>query len=188
MSPAFSAGSYDAGDFSPERLALCDQAIRRPDLRTGSCNDQMGPETRWQFKDDFTWSPRDSAATTRSRFGVDVNYIEFKADILNNYSGTFTFDTNAPFDPNDPDTHPIQYTQSNPRFDDVPVYHYSAYVQDDWSSDRLTLNPRPPLRPPGRHLQRGHPGHPVPPGRPVARRRRLAGRYGQLGTPHRVRL
>ncbi len=140
VSPAFSHGSFDAGDFSAERLALCDQNIRRPDLRTGSCNDQMGPETRWQFKDDFTWFTPGMGGDNQVKIGVDYNYIEFKADILNNYSGTFTFDTNEPFDPNNPETHPIQYTQSNPRFDDVPVHHFSVYAQDDWSSNRLTLN------------------------------------------------
>ncbi len=140
VSPAFSAGSFDAGDFNAERLALCDVAIRRPNLRTGSCNDQMGPEYRWQVKDDVTLFHQGFGGTHQIKFGFDYNWIDFSADIVNNYSGTFTFDTNDPFDPNNPDTHPIQYSQSEPRYDEVPVHHFSAYVQDDWVSDRLTLN------------------------------------------------
>lgn len=140
VSPAFSHGSFDAGDFNAERLALCDQNIRRPDLRTGSCNDQMGPETRWQFKDDFTWFTQGMGGDHQLKVGVDYNYIEFKADSTGNYSGRFTFDTNEPFDPNNPETFPIQYSQTQPRFDDVPVHHFSIYTQDDWTSDRLTLN------------------------------------------------
>ncbi len=140
VSPAFSAGSFDAGDFNAERLALCDLEIRRPNLRTGSCNDQMGPEYRWQFKDDFTLFREGLGGTHQIKFGVDYNWIDFSADIVNNYSGTFTFDTNDPYDPNDPATHPIQYSQSEPRYDDVPVHHFSVYAQDDWVSDRLTLN------------------------------------------------
>lgn len=140
VSPAWSNGSFDAGDFSPERLALCDQQIYRPDLRTGSCNDQMGPETRWQFKDDFTWFTQGLGGDNQVKFGVDYNYIEFKADSTGGFNGRFTFDTNDPFDPDNPDTYPISYTQSQPRFDDVPVHHFSVYAQDDWTSDRLTLN------------------------------------------------
>ena len=140
VSPAFSHGSFDAGDFNAERLALCDVNIRRPDLRTGSCNDQMGPETRWQFKDDFTWFTQGMGGDHQVKFGVDYNWIDFSADSTGNYAGRFNFDTNEPFDPNNPDTHPIQYSQTQPRYDRVPVHHFSIYTQDDWTSERLTVN------------------------------------------------
>ena len=140
VSPAFSHGSFAAGDFNAERLALCDQEIRRPDLRTGSCNDQMGPETRWQFKDDFTWFTQGPGGDHQVKFGVDYNWIDFEADSTGRYNGRFIFDTNEPFDPNNPDTHPIQYIQRQPVYDRVPVHHFSIYTQDDITSDRLTLN------------------------------------------------
>ncbi len=140
VSEAFSHGSWDPGDFNSERLALCEMNIRRPTLRTGSCNDQMGPETRWQFKDDFTLFQQGFGGDHQIKFGVDYNWIDFAADSVGNYSGRFTFDTDEAFDPNDPETHPIQYTQTQPRYDRVPVHHFSIYTQDDWSTDRLTLN------------------------------------------------
>ena len=140
VSPAFSHGSYPAGDFSAERLALCDQQIYRPDLRTGSCNDQMGPETRWQFKDDFTWFTQGPGGDHQVKFGVDYNWIDFEADSTGRYNGRFTFDTNEPFDPNNPETFPIQYRQRQPVYDRVPVHHFSIYTQDDLTSDRLTVN------------------------------------------------
>ena len=140
VSEAFSHGSWDPGDFNAERLALCEQDIRRPTLRMGSCNDQMGPETRWQFKDDFTWFTQGMGGDHQVKFGVDYNWIDFAADSVGGYSGRFNFDTDEPFDPNNPDTHPIQYTQRQPVFDRVPVHHFSIYTQDDWTSERLTLN------------------------------------------------
>lgn len=140
VSPAFTHGSFDAGDFNPERLANCSVNIRRPDLRTGSCNDQMGPETRWQFKDDFTLFRPGFGGDHQLKIGVDYNWIDFKADSLGNYAGRFTFETNDPFDEDDPETYPSQYVQSQPRYDRVPVHHVSAYVQDDVTADRLTLN------------------------------------------------
>ncbi len=140
VSPSFSNGSFDAGDFNAERLALCDVNIRRPNLRTGSCNDQMGPEYRWQFKNDMTVFREGFGGTHQLKFGFDYNWIDFSADVVNNYSGTFIFDTNEAFDPANPATHPIQYSQSQPRYDEVPVHHFSIYAQDDWVSNRLTLN------------------------------------------------
>ena len=140
VSPAFTHGSWDPGDFNAERLADCEVNIRRPDLRTGSCNDQMGPETRWQFKNDFTLFQPGIGGDHQMKIGVDYNWIDFKADSLGNYAGRFTFETNDPFDPNDPDTYPAQYTQSQPRYDRVPVHHFSVYAQDDLTSDRLTVN------------------------------------------------
>ena len=140
VSPAFSHGSFDAGDFNAERLANCEVDIRRPDLRLGSCNDQMGPETRWQFKNDFTVFRPGMGGDHQLKVGVDYNWIDFKADSLGNFAGQFRFDTNDPYDPDDPETHPFQYRQTQPRYDRVPVHHFSAYVQDDLTSNRLTLN------------------------------------------------
>ncbi|MGH9323375.1 MAG: TonB-dependent receptor [Vicinamibacteria bacterium] len=141
VSPAFSHGSFDAGDFSAERLALCDVEIFRPTLRTGSCNDQMGPETRWQFKNDLTYFNPNWGGDHQFKMGADYNYIEFQADILNQYNGRFTFATDAPFDANVPGTYPVQYIQSQPQFADRPVHHFSVYFQDDWSpTSNLTLN------------------------------------------------
>jgi len=141
VSPAYSHGSFDAGDFSAERLALCEPNIRRPTLSENNCNDQMGPETRWQFKDDYSYFVPDWGGDHQFKFGVDYNYVQFQADILNNYSGTFTFATDRPFNANDPTTFPIQFTQTNPRYADLPVHHISWYVQDDWKlTPGLTLN------------------------------------------------
>ena len=171
-----------------ERLALCEQDIRRPTLRMGSCNDQMGPETRWQFKDDFTWFTQGMGGDHQVKFGVDYNWIDFAADSVGNFAGQFRFATDEPFDPDNPETHPIQYSQTQPRYDRVPVHHFSIYTQDDWTSERLTLNLG--LR---YDIQVGTfnediPGHPVPAAYPVARRRRRPGRRQQLGTANRVRL
>ncbi len=140
VSEAFSHGSWDPGDFNAERLALCEQDIRRPTLRMGSCNDQMGPETRWQFKDDFTWFTQGIGGDHQVKFGVDYNWIDFAADSVGGFAGQFRFDTDEPFDPNNPGTFPTRYTQTEPRYDRVPVHHFSVYTQDDWTSDRLTLN------------------------------------------------
>jgi hypothetical protein len=141
VAPAYTHASFDAGDFPQQRLNNCKTNIRRPTLSLENCNDQMGPETRWQLKDDYSYFVADWGGDHQFKLGVDYNYVQFKADILNNYSGTFTFATDRPFNANDPTTYPIQYTQSNPRFADLPVHHISFYFQDDWKIGQgFTLN------------------------------------------------
>ena len=138
VSSAYTHGSYDPGDFPQERLDNCDVRFTRPSLNDGSCNDQMGPETRWQFKNDTTLFKPDWGGDHQFKFGVDYNYVQFAADSFGNGNGRWWFPTDRPYDPNDPTTFPYQYQDALPRYDDVPVHHFSVYFQDDW-------NPRPGL-------------------------------------------
>jgi hypothetical protein len=98
----------------------------------------MGPETRWQFKNDMTLFKPDWKGSHQFKFGVDYNYVEFAADNFGNYAGSWRFPTDRPYDENDPTTYPERYNDALPRADDVPVHHFSVYFQDDW-------NPRPGL-------------------------------------------
>jgi hypothetical protein len=50
----YSHGEWEAGDFSPSKLALCTAQFNYPSVSLGSCNSQMGPELRWEFKEDFS--------------------------------------------------------------------------------------------------------------------------------------
>ena len=80
--------------------------------------------------------------------GVDMQLDDQNTYFLGNKDGTFTFRTDAPFDPNDRSTYPFQYTQTigdwyDPRKNEI----YSGFVQDTWraheSPDRQR---RPALR------------------------------------------
>jgi hypothetical protein len=74
--------------------------------------------------------------------GVDIQIDDQNTYFLGNKDGTFTFRTDAPFNPNDRSTYPFQYTQTigdwyDPRKNEI----YSAFVQDTWRAhDRVTLN------------------------------------------------
>jgi outer membrane receptor protein involved in Fe transport len=132
---------WKAGDFSQSRLAFCTEQFSYPTLRLGSCNSQMGPEWRFQFKDDLSYLVRDWGGLHQWKTGVDYSYIDFQHDSTGGYSGNWTFPKDTPYDPNDQSTWPIQYTQSLPNFADIPVHHFSAYVQDDWDiAAGLVLN------------------------------------------------
>jgi hypothetical protein len=123
---------WSPGDFSADRLAFCTPQFSYPTLRTGSCNSQMGPEWRFQFKDDVSYLMRDWGGTHQWKFGFDYSYIDFQHDSTGGYTGNWTFPKDQVYNANDPSTWPVQYTDSLPNYADVPVHHFSTYVQDDW--------------------------------------------------------
>jgi len=59
-----------------------------------------------------------------------------------NFTGLFTFPTDAPFNAADPRTYPFRFGISMGQYDFTQIDHrYSGYVQDKWQvNDRLTLN------------------------------------------------
>ena len=76
------------------------------------------------------------------KVGVDVQADGQDTYFLGNKDGTFTFRTDAPFDPNDRATYPFQYTQTiGDWYDRRSNEIYSAFAQSTWRAhDRLTLN------------------------------------------------
>lgn len=132
LAPGLTAGHWKAGDFGPDREKLMTPELRYPSLSIGSANSQMGPERRWQIKDDFSYLIPDWGGTHQLKMGVDYNYITFQADGTSGWRGTWIFPKDEVYNPNDRSTWPTQYRSSLPRYGDVPVHWFSAYAQDDW--------------------------------------------------------
>lgn len=142
VAPPNSNGEWDPGDFGQDRLSYCTPIFSYPSVAVGGCgNSQMGPEDRWQFKNDFAYLVPDWHGQHQLKFGADYSYIPFRFDNMGSPLGSWTFPRDVPYNPNDRSTWPTQYTNSLPTYGDIPVSHYSAYVQDDWEVARgLTLN------------------------------------------------
>jgi outer membrane receptor protein involved in Fe transport len=138
VSPPYSHGSWEPGYFGEDRVSLCTPVFNYPSLGLGGCgNSQMGPEKRFQVRNDFS--------VTRGRHqlksGIDLSLISFQSDSLGSPLGTWTMPRDAEYNPADPTTYPTQWTNSLPTFAEIPVKHISAYLQDDWQLLRnLTLN------------------------------------------------
>ncbi len=136
-----SNAAFDAGDFSQARLGACTPRFNYPSLQVGGCNTQMGPEHRYQVKDDFSYLVPAWAGRHQWKMGFDFSHIPFAGDNTNNYNGTWSMPKDAPYDPNDQSTWPTQYNQALPTYANIPVNTYAFYVQDDWELvDRLTFN------------------------------------------------
>jgi outer membrane receptor protein involved in Fe transport len=142
VSPPNSHGSWDAGYFGQDRVGLCTPVFNYPSVSVGGCgNSQMGPEHRYQVKDDFAYQLPDLMGRHQLKWGADFSYVPFQEDNLGSPLGSWTFPLDQPFDPNNPKTFPTQYTQSLPTYANLPSKYYGLYVQDTWQAgSRLTFN------------------------------------------------
>jgi hypothetical protein len=129
-------GLANAGVTDPLDLGAAQQ---HPDYRAGSRVDQSGAKLAINsFSEQFTYTP--GGHTLKAGFGFSDNQGTFIQ--AQNQVGTYTFNTNLPFNPANPFTYPIRYqaTLGNIRFpiNDQRTY---AFVADKWAlNNKLTLN------------------------------------------------
>jgi outer membrane receptor protein involved in Fe transport len=142
VAPPYSHGSWDAGDFGQDRLAFCTPIFSYPSVAVGGCgNSQMGPERRWEIKDDISFSKSSWGGMHRLKAGFDYSYITFQGDSMGSPLGSWTFPRDLPYDASNSATWPTSYSNGLPTYADIPVHHFSVYVQDDYQVGRsLTFN------------------------------------------------
>jgi Carboxypeptidase regulatory-like domain/TonB-dependent Receptor Plug Domain/TonB dependent receptor len=142
VSPPNTHGSWEPGDFGADRLSHCTPVFFYPTITVGGCgNSQMGPEARVELKNDFSYLMNKWGGSHQWKMGVDYSHVTFSSDNLNSPLGQWTFPRDVPYDANDRSTWPTSYVNTLPTYADIPVTHFSAYVQDDWQIGRgLTLN------------------------------------------------
>jgi hypothetical protein len=141
VSPPYSHGDWDPGDFAP-RLPFCTPIYSYPSIAVGGCgNAQMGPEHRWQFKDDFSHLMQRWGGSHQWKMGFDISYIPFEGDNTRSPFGSWLFPKDAVYNAADPTTYPTQYTDSLPSYANTPTTSMAAYLQDDWRiAHNITLN------------------------------------------------
>jgi Carboxypeptidase regulatory-like domain len=136
IAPAGTPILTDVGNYPPERVGI--QRIQRrfvfPSLTYGGNFDELGPEHRWQIKDEYTWS----IGAHDLKIGGDFSHIPFTDDSPGNLNGQYTFANDQPFNPNDPASvaslkGAILYTQQDvPSVVSQPTRHFAAFMQDEW--------------------------------------------------------
>jgi outer membrane receptor protein involved in Fe transport len=141
VSPPYSHGNWDPGDFQ-SRLSYCTPILTYPSIAVGGCgNAQMGPESRWELKDDFSYLTRAFGGAHQWKSGFDYSYVPFEGDNMGSPQGNWTFPKDAVFNAADRTTFPTQYTNSLPTYANIPIKVFAGYLQDDWRvRDGLTLN------------------------------------------------
>src|SRR3954470_17949311 len=132
VSPPYSHGDWEPADFTA-RLPLCTPVFNYPSINVGGCgNAQMGPESRWQVKDDFSYLMHAWGGNHQWKMGADFSSIPFEGDLTNSPLGQWTMPKDTTYNVNDPTTYPTQYINSLPTYANIPVNVYATYLQDDW--------------------------------------------------------
>ena len=141
VAPPYSHGDWAPGDFTA-RLKFCTPVFSYPSVIVGGCgNAQMGPEHRYQLKDDFSRLTQGWGGTHQLKIGMDYSYIPFEGDLTNSPFGSWTFPKDAVYNANDASTFPTTYTESLPTYANIPIHTFATYVQDDWKArDGVTFN------------------------------------------------
>lgn len=119
-------------------------AFYRPSAVTGHhyCCPQRFEENRIEVLNNFTKVFPTQKGEHTVKFGGDYIHINSDITFAQYFGGGYIFQTDEPFDRNDPDTYPTYFFvgAGDPRNENTN-HQFSAYVQDDWRvNDRLTLN------------------------------------------------
>ena len=134
----------ETGAFPPERVARSTRVYSFPSLTYGNNYDYISPESRWEFRDTYAIN----AGTHSIKFGGEYNYMPYVSEGAGNspQSGTYTFNRDQYFDPNDPAslaalTGAATFSASTPYTTSHPTKYYVGFVQDDWRvAPNLTVN------------------------------------------------
>lgn len=143
ITPAGTSPWEDVGTFPADRMARLSRSYRFPSLTYGSSNDQVGPESRYQFKDTYSIT----SAQHELKFGADVSLMKYQYDTVGNIAGSYTFSQDQAFNPASAAS--IANLQGAATFaasfppvtTKHPSKYYVGFVQDDWKlRSNVTLN------------------------------------------------
>lgn len=142
VAPPFSNGDWEPGDFGQDRLSLCTPVFTYPSITLGGCgNSQMGPEKRFQLRNDFSYQAPDWNGQHQLKMGADYSNVSFRFDNMGSPLGSWTFPRDVPYNAADRSTYPTQYTNSLPTYGEIPIHVLGVYLQDDWTPRAgLTFN------------------------------------------------
>ena len=101
-----------------------------------------GPwDSNWQIEDDFSWFLPGRKGDHELKFGVRYNYTELTRVSQNNNNGTFSFNTDLPFDVANPRTYAERLTIRIGEYDQFIEDHtFEAYAQDKWKIGRTAVS------------------------------------------------
>lgn len=126
-----------------------DQRSLPPTLNHPSFSDQQSAranrrlDVAYGADNTFAWFVPDKAGAHDMKFGVNYLYSTLRIEDHGNMNGTFTFNSDLPFDPADPRTYPERLAIRVPGAVDFLMkgHFIGVFAQDKWKvDDRLTLN------------------------------------------------
>jgi len=123
--------------------ALCPPQLSYTSFLAQASTESQGPwDNNYQIEDDYSWFIPGKKGDHDMKFGIRYNYTELRRVSQVNANGTFSFNTDLPFDPANPRTYPERFTVRTGPFNEFINNHtYEMFVQDKWRvSPQTTLS------------------------------------------------
>jgi Carboxypeptidase regulatory-like domain len=134
---------FTFGDEAIGNQALCPPQLNYTSFLAQASTESQGPwDSNYQIEDDYSWFLPGKHGDHDMKFGFRYNYTELRRVSQVNENGTFSFNTDLPFDPANPRTYPERFSIRTGAFNEFINNHtYEAFVQDKWKiSPRSTLS------------------------------------------------
>ncbi|MBI3402369.1 MAG: TonB-dependent receptor [Acidobacteria bacterium] len=123
--------------------ALCPPQLNYLSFLSQASTESQGPwDNNLQFEDDYSWFLPGKHGDHDMKFGVRYNYTTLRRVSQVNQNGTFSFNTDLPFNPTNPRTYPERFSIRTGAFEEnVKNHTYEIFAQDKWRvTPRTTLN------------------------------------------------
>ncbi|MBZ5559282.1 MAG: TonB-dependent receptor [Acidobacteriia bacterium] len=134
---------FDFGNETIGNQALCPPQLNNLSFLAQASTEAQGPwDDNYQLEDDYSWFLPGKHGDHDMKFGVRFNYTKLRRVSQVNENGTFSFNTDLPFDPANPRTYPERFSiRTGPFEENVKNYTYELFAQDKWRlTPRTTVN------------------------------------------------
>ncbi|MCU1385265.1 MAG: hypothetical protein JWL71_3962 [Acidobacteria bacterium] len=139
-------GGQEGFDFGTEftgNQGLCPPQLNYLNFLAQASTESQGPwDSNYQIEDDYSWFRPGTHGDHDMKFGVRYNYTALRRVSQVNQNGTFSFNTDLPFDAANPRTYPERFSIRTGAFEEnVKNHTYEAFAQDKWRvAPRTTIN------------------------------------------------
>jgi len=125
----FAFGSEPTGN-----QALCPPQLNYLNFLAQASTESQGPwDSNYQVEDDYSWFLPGTHGDHDMKFGFRYNYTTLRRVSQVNMNGTFSFNTDLPFDASNPRTYPERFTIRTGAFEEnVKNHTYEGFAQDKW--------------------------------------------------------
>lgn len=134
---------FKFGDEAKGQQSLCLPQLSYLSLLGQASTESQGPwDSNYQIEDDYSWFIPGKKGDHELKFGVRYNFTELRRVSQINENGTFTLNTDLPFDVNNPRTYPERLAIRMGTFNEFIENHtLEMFVQDKWAmGERTTLS------------------------------------------------
>lgn len=114
--------------------SLCPPQLNQTSFFGQASTESQGPwDSNYQIEDDFSWFLPGKKGDHDMKFGFRYNYTELRRVSQVNQNGTFTINSDLPFNAANPVTYPERFQIRTGQFNEFINNHsYEAFAQDKW--------------------------------------------------------